>query len=172
MQCSIYNDFLHFKYGASTHFKSTLWKNCFLPRWNIGLKWIKHIPKENHHNKTWLFFYENRHGEHFFHTYLKFEASFWINRSRRPECSAKTVFLEILQNLQENTCARDVLIKLQVEVCNFIEKETLAQVFSREFFEVSKNNFFRKTPPMSASELLKKMLLQAFSDTANWICNI
>ena len=28
------------------------------------------------------------------------------------------------------------------EACNFIEKETLAQVFSCEFFEISKNNIF------------------------------
>ena len=60
MQCSLYNDcFLHFRYGASIHFKPILWKNCFLPKWNIGLKWIKHIPKENHHHKTCCFFYEN-----------------------------------------------------------------------------------------------------------------
>ena len=57
MQCSIYNDcFFHFRFGASIHFKPKLWENCVLPKWNIGLKWIKHIPKENHHNKTWLFF--------------------------------------------------------------------------------------------------------------------
>ena len=42
--------------GPSIHFQQILWKNCFLPKWNIWLKWIKHIPKENHHNKTWLFF--------------------------------------------------------------------------------------------------------------------
>ena len=28
------------------------------------------------------------------------------------------------------------------EACNFIKKETLAQVFSCEFFEISKNNIF------------------------------
>ena len=28
--------------------------------------------------------------------------------------------------------------------CNFIEKETLAQVFSCEFCEISKNTFFRE----------------------------
>ena len=56
MQWSLYKYcFLHFRYGASIHFEP-IWKNCFLPKWNIGLKWIKHIPKENHHNKTWLFF--------------------------------------------------------------------------------------------------------------------
>ena len=28
------------------------------------------------------------------------------------------------------------------QACNFIEKETLAQVFSCEFWEISKNTFF------------------------------
>ena len=48
-------------------------------------------------------------------------------------CSVKKVFLEILQNSQENTCARvSCLIKLQasgLKACNFIKKETLAEVF-------------------------------------------
>ena len=48
--------------------------------------------------------------------------------------------LKILQNSQENTCARvSFLIKLQA--CNFIKKETLAQVFSCEFCEIFKNTF-------------------------------
>ena len=46
--------------------------------------------------------------------------------TRRVLC--KKVFLEISQNSQENT--------------NFIMKETLAQVFSCEFCEISKNTFF------------------------------
>ena len=41
----------------------------------------------------------------------------------------KKVFLKISQNSQENTCA-------------FIKKEALAQVFSCEFCQISKNNFF------------------------------
>ena len=41
------------------------------------------------------------------------------------------VFLEILQNSQEDTCTRvSFLINLQAPACNFINKETLAQVFS------------------------------------------
>ena len=44
-------------------------------------------------------------------------------------CSAKKVFLEISQNLQENTCARLLLNK----------EETLDQVFSCKFCEISKN---------------------------------
>ena len=64
--------------------------------------------------------------------------------------SVKKVFLEISQNLQENTCARvSFLIKLQA--CNFIKKETLAQVFSCEFCEISKNTFFHRTPLVAAS---------------------
>ena len=47
-------------------------------------------------------------------------------------CSVKKVFLEISQNSQENTCARvSFLIKLMT--CNFIKKETRAQVVSCEF---------------------------------------
>ena len=37
------------------------------------------------------------------------------------------------------------LIKLQAEACNFIEKETLEEVFSRKFCEISKNTFWKYT---------------------------
>ena len=49
------------------------------------------------------------------------------------------MFLEILQNSQKNTCAKAYfLIKLQAS----IKKKTLAQVFSWEFYKISKNTFF------------------------------
>ena len=68
----------------------------------------------------------------------------------------KKVFLEIWQNSQENTCARvSLLIKL---ACNFIKKETLAQVFSCEFCEISKNTFFTEHLRATASVRFKKML--------------
>ena len=51
-------------------------------------------------------------------------------------CSVKKVFLEILQNSQKN---------------NFIKKETLAQVFSCEFWEISKNTSFYRAPLVAAS---------------------
>ena len=37
--------------------------------------------------------------------------------------------------------------------CNFIKNETLAQVFSCEFCEISQNTFFYRTPPVAASLL-------------------
>ena len=53
------------------------------------------------------------------------------------------MFLESSQNSQENTSARVLfLIKLQAKASNFIKKDALAQVFSCEFCEISKNNFF------------------------------
>ena len=57
--------------------------------------------------------------------------------------SVKKMFLEISQNSLENTSARVYfLIKLQASACNVIKKETLAQVFSCEFYKISKNTFF------------------------------
>ena len=57
-------------------------------------------------------------------------------------CSVKKVFLEISQNL----------VKLcRPQACSFIKKETLAQVFSCEFCEISKNTFSYRTPLVAAS---------------------
>ena len=78
-------------------------------------------------------------------------------------CSVKKVFLEISQISQENTCARvPFLIKLQAlglmpEACNFIKKEALAQVFSCEVCEVSKNTFFYRPLPAAASVVSVKL---------------
>ena len=60
----------------------------------------------------------------------------FIKEAVAKSCSVKKVFLEISQNSQENTCAR---------VCNFIKKETLAQVFFCEFCEISQNAFSYRT---------------------------
>ena len=52
--------------------------------------------------------------------------------------------LEILQNSQEKTCTR-VIFKNKfagLQACNFIKKETLAQVLSCEFCEIFKNTVF------------------------------
>ena len=73
-------------------------------------------------------------------------------------CFVKKVFLEISQNSQENTCVRvSFLIKLQTQACNFIKKETLLQVFSCEFCEICKNNFFYRTHLVAASEIYVKL---------------
>ena len=62
-----------------------------------------------------------------------------LTRSSRPEVFCKKgVLREISQNSQENTSPRVSLLIKQL----YIKKETLAQVFSREFCEISESTFF------------------------------
>ena len=67
-------------------------------------------------------------------------------------CSAKKVFLEISHNSQESTCVR-VSFVTKLQTSGF---ETMAKVFSCEFFEISKSIFFYKAPLVAASALFKK----------------
>ena len=61
--------------------------------------------------------------------------------------------IAISQSSQESTCSRaSFLIKFQAEACSFNKKESLAELFSYEFWEISKNTFSYKTPPVAASE--------------------
>ena len=74
------------------------------------------------------------------------------HRSSHRRCSIKNVFLKISQNLQESTCVKiSFLIKLHG---NFIKRGTLAQVFSREFCEISENTFSYRTYLVVASVIL------------------
>ena len=59
--------------------------------------------------------------------------------------SHQELFFKISQNSQENACAR-------ISLFNFIKKETLAQVFSCEFCQISKNTFFYRTPLVAPSK--------------------
>ena len=63
------------------------------------------------------------------------------NQNKSLEMFCKKNFLEILQSLQEHTCARVAfLIKLQALACNFIKRETLSQYYLlilRNFSEYS-----------------------------------
>ena len=43
------------------------------------------------------------------------------------------------------------LLLMEIKACNFIKKETLAQVFSCEFCEISKNIFLNRTSLVAAS---------------------
>ena len=56
----------------------------------------------------------------------------YFSEAVAQSCSVKKVFFESPQNSQENTC----------EACTFLKREALAQVFSCEFCEISKNTFF------------------------------
>ena len=75
---------------------------------------------------------------------------FIYHGSSHRRCSVKNVFLKILLNWQEHTCARvSFLIKLQAY---FIKK----RLFSCEFCEIFKNTFFIEHPRATDATLKKK----------------
>ena len=68
--------------------------------------------------------------------------------------SIKKVLLKISLNAHASTCARvSCLIELQAQVCNFIKKETLAQVFSWNFGEILRSTVFNRTPVAASASL-------------------
>ena len=81
-------------------------------------------------------------------------------RSSRPEVFCKK---GVLRNFTKFTgkhlCQSLFFNKVAGQACNFIKKETLAQVFSCEFCEISKNTFFYRTPLVAASESSKHKIL-------------
>ena len=75
---------------------------------------------------------------------LKFESS------SEDEILMMTI-LEISQNSEENTCARDsFLIKLQASA-TLLKKRLCHGCFRVNIEKISKNTFFYRTPPVTAS---------------------
>ena len=66
-----------------------------------------------------------------------------IRSSRLEVFCEKSVFRNFAKFIGKHLC--------QSQAYYFIEKETLAHVFSCKFCEISKNNFFHRTPPVVAS---------------------
>ena len=62
---------------------------------------------------------------------------------------------------------RSLCFKKSLEVCNVIKKETLAQVFSCEFCEISKNTFFTEHLRATASECWHHMKTSQMICTEN-----
>ena len=57
-----------------------------------------------------------------------------------------------------------VLRNFRPQACNFIKKETLALVFSREFCEISKNTFSYRTPLVVDSFYRKRIIKTLYSE--------
>ena len=85
-------------------------------------------------------------------TNIKFHNVAETDRSGHRRCSVKK---GVLRNFAKFTgkhlCQRLFFNKVAGQVCNFIKKESLAQVFSCEFCKISKNVFFYRTPPDDCS---------------------
>ena len=128
--------------GAVTFSEPTLSFKKNLIIVNISL--IKHVPfitfGENRKDTNKNFWYQtwshlNKEVSDFFSAKGKMELNnetteIVIPRSSHPEVFCKTGVQEISQNTPENTCARvSSFIKLQTKPCNFIKKESRAQMF-------------------------------------------
>ena len=74
-------------------------------------------------------------------------------RSSHQMCSLRE---GVLRNFAKFT-GKHLCQSLQAEACNFIKKETLAQVFSFEFCEFSKNTFFTEHLWATASGKLSQV---------------
>ena len=82
-----------------------------------------------------------------------------INTKVREEafvqtCSAKGVLRNFVKFTGKHLPQRlfyNKVAGLRPEACNFIIKESLAQVFSCEFWKISKNTYFYRTPLVAAS---------------------
>ena len=81
-------------------------------------------------------------------------------RSSRPEELCKKV---VLRNFIK-------LTGMQHQACNFIKKETLAQVFSCKFCEISKKTFFYRTPLVAASDMCHmNMLIRSITNVTRYV---
>ena len=78
------------------------------------------------------------------------------------------MFLESPQTSQENTCASLFFNKVAGLACNCIKKEALAQVFSCEVCEISKNTFCYRTPLVTVSGYSKL----SRNRSSHWRCFI
>ena len=73
------------------------------------------------------------------------------------KCSVKKGLLEILQNLQDNACARvSFFIQLQAEpAITLFKKRLWHRCFPLKFAKFLRQPVFYRTPPVAASTLLR-----------------
>ena len=71
-------------------------------------------------------------------------------RTSRSQIFFKIAVLKNFAIFSRKTCVAEYLFNkvAGMKVCIFIKKETPAQLFSCEYCEIFKNNFFYKTPPV------------------------
>ena len=73
-------------------------------------------------------------------------------RSSRPDVLCKKgVIRNFGKSTAKHLCQSLYFNKVAGQACNFIEIETLGQVHSCEFCEISKNTFSERTAPVAAS---------------------
>ena len=78
----------------------------------------------------------------------------------------KNLFLKILKNSQENTCAGFFLIKLYASNLQHLKEETPAKLFSCKFCEIFKNTYIDVT---KIAKILRKLNITLSAFCKIWI---
>ena len=95
------------------------------------------------------FYVKDMNAHHIFELKTK---SLVSEGEQSPRGVLKKGILKNFEKLPGNTYARvSLLIKLQAVACNFIKKQTLAQVFSCEIWGIFKNTFFYRATLLTAT---------------------
>ena len=86
----------------------------------------------------------------------------------------KVLFRNVAKFIGKHLCQSLSFNEVTGPACNFIKKDTLAQVLSCKFCEISKNNFpYRtphRTPPVAASGVYNSALVLAHNKLCCLIC--
>ena len=139
--------------------------------------WIIQTPKETNHEKKKTFslvFDIEVEKSCLFNVKLKFIITgvfLWILRSFRSSrlevLCRKGVLRNFTKFTRKHLCHSLFFNKVAVlQPATLFKKETLAQVFSCEFCEISKNIFFYRTAPVAASEVFKNSF---FIEHLRWL---
>ena len=91
--------------------------------------------------------------------------------ARRYVSMRVLIFTTPKGTLQDLYKSISLTLNTEAVACNFIEKETLAQVFSCEFYEIFKNNFFYRITPVAAPVNKNMFSYLMFFAQNHWSCN-
>ena len=72
--------------------------------------------------------------------------------------SSGSILLGVIHQVRTQNFPKNISYP-SAEVCNFDKKETLVQVFSGEFYQISKNTFVTEHPQATASLNKKSRIL-------------
>ena len=76
-------------------------------------------------------------------------------RSSRPEMFCRKGVLRNFAKFTENHLCRSLFFNKDLRPATLLKKRLLAQVFSCEYCEISKNKFFYRATPVATSESLR-----------------
>ena len=84
------------------------------------------------------------------------------NAIQLEHCMTTSYILQVTRELvysgwRKHLC-QNLFFNEVAGACNFIKKETLAQVSSSEFCEISKNTFSYRTPPLATSSIWRLII--------------